>query len=224
VNAFRIITQVLRWLPLLALLPPGAYLYARWRGGFRTAPWMKGLVTFHVYDLVTTAITLTLSLLGRNNLGFANFDELVALIWILTLFRRWTTSPRARQVYGFAAASAVLWAGLGVLLSGSIFRFNDLFLTAQSLILAGASMVELARLLMDPAADEPLTAMPLFWVLSGLYLFSLGALAVHATGNVLLRSLPIHLIGYPWLVRAVLFYVYKAMVAKAFLCPQPTSS
>ncbi len=185
---------------------------------------MRNLAWFQGYDLFTTAVTLSLGLLGHNNLWFANLDEPVAFIWLMVLFRSWTTHPRARACYGFAIVLGLITSAAGIALNQSIFKFNDLFLTFQSLILSAASMFELGRLFMAPDQESPLTQVPLFWVLSGTYFFSLGSLVIHALGNHFVRTLPLHLVGIPWLLRAILYYLQKLMIAKAFLCPKPTSS
>ncbi len=185
---------------------------------------MKGLLAFLVYDFLSSIATSSLAAAHINSHWFANIDELLTFTWLLLLFRAWSASPRARKVYATLAASGFVWAALGVYVSGSLFRFNDVFLTAESLILGGAAVYELASFLRREDSDAPLTSMPKFWVFSGFYLFFMASLPVHALGNHLLQSLPRELVLYPWLMRALFFLLYKLMVAKAFLCPQASSS
>ncbi|HJV91235.1 MAG TPA: hypothetical protein VJ623_13080 [Holophagaceae bacterium] len=185
---------------------------------------MRGLGAFIAYDALSSGITTTIAIFGRNNHWFANFDELLTFTWLLVLFRAWTDSALARKTYVGLAASGLLWTALGLYASGSLFTFNDVFLTAQSLILGGAAMFELACLLMREDMDAPLTATPRFWVYSGLFLFYMASIPIHALGNHLLHTLPRDLVLYPWLVRALFFLLYKLMVAKAFLCPLANSS
>ncbi len=220
-DPLHLIKRIITGLSVCFLLPVVVYALRRNRTDFWAFPAHSQLVALQGAEVLSSALTIGLAWSGRNTHGIANIVEPFFFAWTLWLFQRWTVSPGARRIYGTLMGLGLLLGVTGMFVNRTIFTFNELFLTAQCVILASASGFELYKL----ASSTPrmLSETPWFWIYAGLLISSLGSLTLAASSTYFLRTLPRALLGIPWLVHMLTICAQKAFIARSFLCQKPAS-
>lgn len=203
--------------------PVAAFLWSRWRGGYQRPEWLGLYSKVQIFDLAQGVVFTGLALERINNQWLRHLTQPIVFAGMLgTLFFMTPDSKRRRLLYGICLAVGITAALAGASLDGMKWR-NSVFTSTMSLVYLGLVTQEL-KALSESTEDVHLTSLPSFWVLAALLVYSSGTLIFNASSNYFLRTLPPHLIIIPWLVVTLVHAIHEAMLAKAFLCPTPTSS
>lgn len=200
-----------------------AYVVSRWRATYQQPGWIPGYAAVKLFDLVQGIIFYGMSVYHLNNQWFRHMTGPVCylgLIW--TMFRMAPRSRGRRVLYGLCAAVGLAAAIAGFALNGIKLR-NSLFTSTICLMYLGLVTWEM-KALAQSNEDAHLTNLPAFWVLAALLVYSSGTLIFNASSNYFLRTLPPHLLPIPWVIVGIVHAIHEVMLAKAFLCPKPTSS
>lgn len=216
----RIIYYVLN--PWMAA-PVTAFLWSRWRGGYQRPGWLGFFAKVQMFDLAQGVVFTGLALERINNQWLRHLTQPIVFTGMLgTLFFMNPGSKPRRLLYGTCLAVGIAAALAGASLDGMKWR-NSIFTSTMCLVYLGLVTREL-KTLSEATEDVQLTSLPSFWILAALLVYSSGTLIFNASSNYFLRTLPPHLIVIPWLVVTIIHAIHEVMLAKAFLCPTPTSS
>lgn len=183
-----------------------------------------GLYTkVQLFDLAQGLVFTGLSMNHFHNQWLRHLTQPVVFVGLLgTLFLMAPDSKRRRVLYGTCLALGLAAALGGAFLDGMKWR-NSVFTSTMSLLYLGLVPREL-KFLSESTMDSPLTGLPSFWVLAALLVYGSGTLIFNASSNYFLKTLSPPLVIIPWVVVGFVHAVHEVMLAKAFLCPKPTSS
>lgn len=203
--------------------PVAAFLWSRMHGRYKRPVWLPLFTGVQVFDLAQGTLFTALASMHHNNQWLRHTAQpIVYMGLLLVLFRMGMDRSGRRILYFLSLGVGLAAAGAGALLNGLAWR-NVLFTTTMSIVYIGLATLEL-RQMFEAEGDTPLTALPEFWLSTGLLVYGSGTLVFNASSNYFLRTLPPGLLPIPWVVAATIHAIHHLLLAKVFLCPKPRSS
>lgn len=203
--------------------PVAAYLWSRGRGNDQRPAWLPLFTGVQIFNLAQGILFTIMASLQINNQWFRHFVQpIVYTGLVLTLFRMAPDQRDRRIIYAFCLGIGLAAAMGGMAMNGLKWR-NALFTSTSSLVFLGLGTWELRRMVLADD-DTPLTNLPGFWFTAALLIYGSGTLLFNASSNYFLRTLSPDLVLIPWVMITMIHAIHHVLLAKVFLCKNPSSS
>jgi hypothetical protein len=185
----------------------------------RMSPPMRVLVMLCTFSILNTITAFVLGRMKINNQLIANLYIPVELILITSIYYLSTVAGRSKRVLlGSASLFFIVWLIDAILIdsltemNSSMAAISRLFLIAQSLMMIN---------FMSKESSVPLSTRGVFWVASGVILYSTGTFIVAGLGSRLLE-INVSLFVMAWHVNWGLLIVANLLYTKGMLCEYKT--
>ena len=218
----RTLTLVSHSLQALRLVP----LIAAWvhfgTGRFRREPALTWLLAYLLADAVLECVLLSMAVRSIRTYGLLDLTIVPSFAMQAAVLVR--LRPSRRLGRALVAAGVVLalvsgWEGW----QGGLQPKWAWAMALSSLVVLGTCLWVLFQELADDRGDS-LARRPAFWVATSWMVEQGSGLLLTACTGFFLRTLSRAWIGIPWITHDLICAVLTFTLARAFLCPKPTSS
>ncbi|MFA6456464.1 MAG: hypothetical protein WCW40_06535 [Bacteroidota bacterium] len=194
-----------------ALLPLGAGL-RYWKAS--RFP-MKLFAAFSGFSVLHLLVEFVLGRMGKSNMWLVDFHQIVELFCILYVYHAWTTNRRLKDIFQYSAMFYSLTWIINKFYFEDPQHFSEINLSIAMLMLIIASVIILNSLVR--ITQHSVIRHSVFWIASGVLLYSAGTIIVIALSNQVL-AMGIEYFNIMWHINWGFTIFANILYARSFAC------